>query len=133
MLVVKVDYVNAQPAQACFARSADVIGLTVHPARRGICRIAHYPEFRGQNNLVALAFDRAAHQFFIFVWAVDIRSVEKIYAQLEGTVNGGDGFAVIAWTIKFRHAHAAEAEGRAIEATASSFAQLHDDSFRNTL
>jgi len=61
VLVVEIDDFNAQPLQAAFTSAPDVIRLTVHPADGGVGGIADDAEFRGQHNLITLAFDGAAH------------------------------------------------------------------------
>ena len=111
MLVIKVDVVDAKAAQAAFTRAPNIISLTVDAACVGVGGIADDPKFRGQHDFVALAFDGAAYQFFILVWAVDVRRVEEVDAMFERPVNGGDGLVVIAPAVKLRHPHAAEAEG----------------------
>ena len=111
MLVVKVDGIDAQAAQAGIAGAADVVRFAADAAHRGVCGIADDPELGGQHDLIAFAFDRPAHQLFIDVWPVDVGGVEEVDAKFERAMNGGDGFIVIAWAVKLRHAHAAEAFG----------------------
>ncbi len=115
MLVIEIDGLDAQAPQAGFAGLAHIVGLAVHAADARIVGIAHDAELCGQHDLVALAFDGAADEFFILVRAVDVGRVEKRDAKFERPVNGGDGFVVIASAVKLGHAHAAEAEGGDLE------------------
>ncbi len=111
MLVVKVDGINAQAAQAGLTGAADVVRFAADASRRGVCGVADDAELGGQHDLIAFAFDRPAHQLFIYVWPIYVGGVEKVDAKFERAMNGGDGFIVIAWAVKLRHAHAAEAFG----------------------
>ena len=47
--------------------------------------------------LVAGGFDGAANHFFRVAEAVDGRRVDPVDAQIEGAMNGGDGFVVVLW------------------------------------
>src|ERR1700678_814589 len=96
MLVVQVDRLHSQPPQAGFAGAADVIKLNTDAANIGIGRVADDAEFCGENNLVALAFDRFANEFFVFVRAVGVSRVEKVNAEFESSMNGGDGLVIVA-------------------------------------
>ena len=111
VLVVKVDNIDAQAAQAGLTGATYVVRLAADGAHCGVCGIANDSELRGQHDLIAFALDRPAHQLFIYIWPVDVGGVEEVDAKFECAVNGGDGFIVITWTVKLRHAHAAEAEG----------------------
>ena len=108
VLIVKVDGLDAEAAQAGFAGLPDVIGLAADTTDVGILGIADDAEFCGESDIVTAALDGASDEFFIFVRTVDVGGIEKEDAEIEGAVDRGDGFGVIAGTIKFRHAHAAE-------------------------
>ena len=125
MLVIKVDRLNPQPAQACFARAADVVGPAVHAPRARVGGIANDSEFRGQHDLVALALNRAAHKFLVLERPVNIGRVKKRDAEFERPMNGRDRFVVIASGIELRHAHAAQAESRNFETGMSKIAGFH--------
>jgi hypothetical protein len=96
VLVVEIDGLDSQALQAGFAGSAHVFRLAVHSANVGVLGIANDAEFRGQYKLIALALEGAADQFFVFVRTVDIGGIEKVDAEFERPVNGGDGFGVVA-------------------------------------
>src|SRR5208283_799405 len=110
MLIVEVDVVDAEAKQASFARTTNIVRLAIHAASVRICGIADDAELCGEHDLVALAFEGAANQFFILIRTVHVRRIEKVDTEIKGAVNSGDRFVIVAWAIKLRHAHAAEAE-----------------------
>ncbi len=59
---------------------------------------------------MAASFDGAADEDFVFAAAVDVGGVEKIDSEIDGAIDRGDGFVVVAAGIEFGHAHAAETE-----------------------
>ena len=108
VLVVEVDGFDSEAAKAGLAGFADVVGLPAHAANVRVRGVADDAELGGEDDLVAFAFDGASDEFFVFVRTVDVGSVEKENPDFKGAVNGGDGFGIVAGTIKFRHAHTAE-------------------------
>src|SRR5260370_36634248 len=125
VLVVQINVIDGEALEAGFASAAGVLGLSVYAARLRIIKIAHNTEFGGQHDLIALAFDRAAHEFFVLEWAVHVGGVEKVAAEFDGPVNGGDGLRFVARSVKFGHAHAAESKGGNGEALRSELAEFH--------
>src|SRR5579872_1454309 len=119
VLIVKIDGIDAQPAQACLARPFHIIGFAAHSAHGWIGGITDDAEFCSEKNPVALAFDRPPNQFFVLVWAVDIGGIEKIDAQIESAMNGGYRFVVVTAAVELRHAHATQAFRRYFDAAAS--------------
>src|SRR5436190_8133171 len=111
MLVVQVDTVYTEAPQTSLARFANVFRLAVYTPHLWVGWIANNAEFCGDHNLIALAFDGFPDQFLVGVWPVRVRCIEKSNTEFERTVNGGNGFIIIASTVEFRHAHAAETEG----------------------
>src|SRR6202167_2075007 len=103
--------------------------LRLAPGNYLLTLSSYNAKFCGEHNLVALAFDRAADKFFVFVRSINVRSIEKVDAEFESAANGGDGFVVIASAVKLRHAHAAQAGDGDFETAAPKFAKLHDGSF----
>ena len=61
MLIVEINVVSPQAAQAAFAGFANVVGLATYAASVGIAWIAHDAKFGCNDQLVALAFDCPAH------------------------------------------------------------------------
>ncbi len=102
-----------------FAGPANVVGLAVHAADAGIGGVADDAEFRGEHDLVTLAFDGAAYEFFIFVRAVDIGGVEEVDAEFERAVNRGEGFLLVESGVELGHAHASQALGGDFEVAAA--------------
>src|SRR5579862_8854042 len=128
MLVVEIDVIDAQAAEAGVAGLADVVGLAVDAARVGIFRIANDSKFGGEDDLIALAFDGASDELFVDVRSVNVGSVEKVDAKFESAVNGRDRFFVVASRVELGHAHAAESLGGYFEAGVTESTRLHDDS-----
>src|SRR4029077_4402813 len=126
VLIVEIDRFNSKPPQASFTRLAHIVWLAVNPARHWVRRIAHDAKLRRQDYPIALALDRAPHQFFILVRAIHIGGVEENDSDFERTMNRGNGFVVIASAVEFRHAHAAEADGGDLETITSECAEFHD-------
>jgi len=114
MLIIQINHVHLQPAQARLTSRADVSGLAADPAHRrtpthaGRGWIAHDAELGGQHHLAAAALNGAAHEFLIQVRAVNIRRIEQRYSQVQRAMNRGNGFAVVARSVEFRHAHASQ-------------------------
>src|SRR5260370_3189689 len=126
VLVVQINVIDGEALEAGFASAAGVLGLSVYAARLRIIKIAHNTEFGGQHDLIALAFDRAAHEFFVLEWAVHVGGVEKVAAEFAGPVTGSDGLPFVARSVQFGHAHAAECEGRNGNTIAAKFARFYD-------
>src|SRR2546427_1886145 len=62
MLVIEVDVIDAEPAQASLARAADIIGFSADTPSCGVIRIAHITEFCGEHDFVAASFNGFANQ-----------------------------------------------------------------------
>jgi hypothetical protein len=106
MLVVEIDVINAEPAQARLAGAANVIGLSIHISRRQVVEVALVTEFRRQNDFVTASLNGFADQFFVSKRAIHVGGVEEGDAEFDRPMNGRDGFALIARAIKFGHSHA---------------------------
>jgi hypothetical protein len=128
MLVVEINFIDAQPAQAGVATRADVFGPAVH-AEKIAALVAHVAKFRGQDHLGAAVFDGAPDQPLVFAATVHVRRVEQGHPEIQRAVDGGDGFLVIARAVKFRHAHAPEPERRDGQSLFSKLSLFHVISF----
>src|SRR4029077_13369925 len=95
-------------------------------AAAGVLGIAHNAELGRQHHPVALALYGPSPEFYISVRTVNIRRIQKIDAEFEGAVDGGERFCVIASTVELRHAHTTQAHGGDGEAAATKLACLHD-------
>jgi hypothetical protein len=77
------------------------------------------------NDPLAPAFERLGDQLVVMAAAVTGRCVQKVDAQIESAVQGGDGFGIVGGSISARHAHAADTHGRNFEFRGSKLAILH--------
>ena len=111
MLIIQVDGLDAEPAQAAFARRADIGGFAAHPTHGRVGGVAHDAELGRQEGLVSPSLDGSAHQFLIEVWPVHVRRIQQGDPEFQGAVNGVDGFLIVAWAIKLGHAHATQTDG----------------------
>src|SRR6185312_8169651 len=107
------------------ARLANILRLAVNSASLWIIWIAHNGKLRRQKNFIALACDGLTYQIFVFVWPVNVGSVEKINAKFQRAVDRSNGFIVVAARIKFGHTHAAEAEGKHCGTIFAELAEFH--------
>ena len=88
MLIIKINRFDSQTLQTSFDRLRErYSGLPLIIAIVRIVRVAINAEFRRNYKLVAFAFDRFADQFFIRVWSIHFRRVEKIYAEFQRAMN----------------------------------------------
>ena len=110
MLVVEIDRVDAEALQACIAGGAHIGGASVYAAHVRVGLAAQDAEFCGEADFVAKAANGLTNQYLVVAVAVDVRGIKEGDAQFDGTMNGGDRFGVVARTVKFGHAHAAETE-----------------------
>jgi len=110
VLVVQVDDVDAETLQARLAGRTHILGPAADaPVRRvGASQDA---ELRGQEHLLPAAPDGPSDELLVRVRPVDIRRVEQVDPEIEGTVNHGDGFLFVARPVEFGHPHAAQPHG----------------------
>ena len=125
MLVIQIDHCNAEPLQAGLAASAHVFRLAAHAAHVRVGAVAHDAVLRGEKYLFTAIANGLADENFVVAVAIDVGGVQEIDAEFNGAVNRGDGFGVVPRAIKFRHAHAAKAQGRNERSDLSKFAELH--------
>ena len=124
VLVVKVDVRHAEPLERRIARLVHVLRPPVDP-EPGPVRAAHVAELRSEHDAVTLTFDSAPHKLFVRVRAVYVGGIEEGDAELEGAVNRGDRFGVVATRVEVGHAHAPEAERGDDEPLGTEFALFH--------
>jgi hypothetical protein len=125
VLVVKIDGLHAEALEAGVTGGANIFGFATDAAYVGIPGVAEDGKFGGEENGFAAIADGLADEDFVVTEAVDVGSIEKVDAEFEGAVNGGDGFGVIARTAEFGHAHAAETDGGNGGAIFSELTGLH--------
>ena len=73
-------------------------------------------ELGGEDDLVALALERAAEQLLVGEGPVRLGGVEEGDAELEGAMQSRDGFLFVGNAVGLAHSHAAETEGGDLEA-----------------
>src|SRR5881227_4162478 len=67
MLIIEIDAINAEPAQARFACLPHVLRFAVHAAKTWRIRIAQESELRRDDNAMAFAANSASEQLLIGV------------------------------------------------------------------
>src|SRR4051794_16068944 len=130
VLVEQVDAVRPEPPQGALDHLADVLRPAVAAGARLLPVLDAEAELRGEGHLVAPPLERPAQQLLVGVGAVDLRRVEEGASELDGAVEGGDGFALVAFlrgAVRRAHAHAAETDLRDLEALPAklSFPKTH--------
>jgi hypothetical protein len=118
---VDVDVVDAESLQAVGEEVLDRCRAAVEAAPTA-AGIAHRAELHREQHLVATAFDGAADEHFIVAHAVEIAGVEEIDAVVDGGVDRGDAFCLVALAIHAGHAHTAEGDGINVETAVAQFA-----------
>ena len=111
MLVVEVDFLDAEAFQAGVAGGADVVGAAVD-AEEGAVGLADVAELGRQDDLPTAAANGPAHEFLIPPAAVHVGGVEEGDAEVDGAMDGGRGLFGVPPAVEVRHAHAAQADGR---------------------
>jgi hypothetical protein len=109
MLIIEVDPFDLQPAQGRLASRTHIVGLSIDTDKRAI-RPPNIAKLGSEHNLVAAILNGFSNQLLVPTHSIDISSVEKRDAKLDGAVDGGDRLDFIAVSIKIAHAHAAEPE-----------------------
>src|SRR5438270_10926578 len=125
MLVVKIDAINAEPAQTRFARLLYVLWFAANAAKSRRIRVTQDSKLCRDNNAMALAANSASDQFLIRVRTIDVRGIEKSNPKVDCAIDGGEGFRIVAVAIKFRHAHTAESDRGNNRSAASKFSLFH--------
>ena len=107
--VVEIDRVDTEPLERLVRNALRIFRRTVDAPRRVADRET---KLGCDHRLVTPAAQRAPDQPLVGMRPVDFGGVEKVDAQRQGTVNGGDGFVFVGGTVGEGHAHAAEPEFR---------------------
>src|SRR5438552_2021349 len=90
VLIIKIDYIDIEPAQTSFARFLQVIRLAIDAAKLLFNRVAQNSELGRDDNFFAVTFQGAADQLFVGVRTVNVGGVEKRDPELERAMNGRD-------------------------------------------
>ena len=107
VLVVEVDAVGAEPAQAGLAALLDVLrpAVDAHSASR----VAADRELGRQHHLVPAAGDGPPHELLVVAGPVGVGGVEERDPELQGAEDRGQGLLLVGGAVSLRHAHAAKA------------------------
>jgi hypothetical protein len=114
MLIQEIDVVGTQPAERAFDGLADVRRAAIQLDRALFVATDLEPELRSDHDLVSPSLDGPADQLLVGERPIHLGGVEEGATQLDGPMNGGDGFPVIPLfrrSVRLTHAHAAETEG----------------------
>ena len=115
VLLVEVDGLDAEAAQARLTRLAHVLGAAVD-ARRAAVGVGHEPELGREHDLVAAVADGAAHELLVVPGAVDVGGVEQVDAEVERAVDRRDAVGLVRAAVRAGHRHAAQADRRDVGA-----------------
>src|SRR6266853_3678428 len=123
MLIIEIDDIGAKP----FQRTLDALLDALGPAVLHLLPVLDFDaELGGDHHLPAQWRQRLTDEFFVAVRAVDFRRIEECDAAFHGCADERDHRLLVRWeSVALAHAHAAEPEGRDLEATLSEFALLH--------
>jgi hypothetical protein len=105
------------------ARAARVLRARVDAPRPAL--VADDAELRRQDDVVAAIRDRRAHELLVLAAAVHVGGVQQRDPERQRAVDRLDRLVVVGRTVELGHAHAAEAEGRDLEAVAAEGAVVH--------
>jgi hypothetical protein len=111
VLIVKVNMRYSKALEAGFTGPLYILRPPVNTQKFAVGP-ADVCEFSGQDYLVAPVANGAPDQLFIFPDTIHVGGVQKIDAQRERTMDGGDGLPLVRSAIEFRHAHAAQSQSR---------------------
>jgi len=111
VLIEEIDVIDAETLQRGIRHRLHVLRPAVGPDNgRPLLRIDLEAELRGDDDLVALAFEGAADELLVLERAIDFSGIEEGHAELDRAVDGRDRFAFVGRAIGPAHPHAAEAE-----------------------
>ena len=127
MLIVEIDVIHLEAAQAPLDGGFHVLGATVDAALGRIVRMALDAELGGEKDVVAASLDGLAHQLLVGERSVHVGRVEEGEPEVEGAMDGRDRFHVIARAVELAHPHATEAESGNRGAVGAKRAGLHRD------
>ena len=108
VLVVEVDVIDTEPAQAFLAGRAHVLRPSVHTPLSAVPVVA---ELGREHDLLAATGDRLADQQLVGLRAIYVRGVDQVGAELQRTTHGGLTGLLLRRAVGDAHAHAAEADG----------------------
>src|SRR5947208_8298447 len=125
MLIIEIDAVNAEPAQARFACLLHVLGFAVNAAKTWRIRVAQDSELRRDDNSMAFAANSASEQLLIGVRTINVGGIEEGNPKVDCAIDSGERFHIVVVAVEFRHAHTAESDRRNNRSAASKFSLFH--------
>src|SRR5438034_6868175 len=126
MLIIEIDAINAEPAQARFACLPHVLRFAVNAAKTWRIRVAQDSELRRDDNAMAFAANSASEQLLIGVRTINVGGIKKSNPKVDCAIDSGERFGIVAIAVKFRHAHTAESDRGNNRSAASKFSLFHD-------
>uniref|UniRef100_A0A914Y407 Uncharacterized protein n=1 Tax=Panagrolaimus superbus TaxID=310955 RepID=A0A914Y407_9BILA len=115
--------VGTQALEAGFGHRTDVLRAAV---QAGIDARILEAELGGDHQLVAIRRQRFTEQVFVGVRAIHLGGVEEGHATLDGGLQQGDALAALhRLALGVGQAHATQAQGGNLQATAAEFTFLH--------
>src|SRR6266550_3300449 len=125
MLIIEIDAINAEPAQARFACLLHVLRFAVDAAKPRRIRVAQDSELCRDDNAMAFAANTASEQLLIRVRTINVGGIEESNPKVDCAIDGGKRFRIVVMAIKFRHAHTAESDRGNNRSAASKFSLFH--------
>jgi hypothetical protein len=113
MQLIKIDPVQAQPAQAAFAGGSQVFRLSIFNLLVGTR--PHKAALRGDHQLFRVRMERLSYDFFTHAETVRVRGVDEIDSQVDSAPQNPDGLSPICWLAPnsvSRDSHRAEPQAR---------------------
>ena len=127
VLVVEVDDLDAEPLQRAVDDVLDGLGTTGDPPTRlTFLRVDVPAELRGDHDLVAVGREGLTDELLVVIGAVDLRSVEEGDTEVHCGPEQRDHLLPVGpVAVATAHAHAAEPDGRDVQAVRSQGALVH--------
>jgi hypothetical protein len=114
VLIIEIDDVETEPAQARLAALPHVVRPAVH-AEEAAVGAAHVAELRRNDDVGAAAGERAPYELLVGADAIDVGRIEKVDAEVERATDRRDRLGLVAAAVEIGHSHAAETERRHLE------------------
>src|SRR5688572_30990391 len=122
VLVEEIDVVRAEPPKRRFRHFLYMFGPAVGSQTFAVFKTK--AELRGNDGLMAAAFECPSQQLFIEERAVRFRGVEEVDAEVEGAMYGGNRLLLISGAVGLAHSHTTQA-GRGNDQSFGSQLSLH--------
>jgi hypothetical protein len=126
VLVVQVDRVQPESPQGTVDGSGDVLRAQHPPSGLAFDWVDVLGELGGDHDLVTVWRKGFADEFLVGVRTVDLSGVEERDTKVHGPMEQGDHVLPVRHSaVAAGHGHAAEANGRNLQAAGAEFALLH--------